>query len=77
MSRFYKTWTIGNVQITLNRFPRTAKQVDCGEHGSVYRTGLHKWNPSGATNWSVVAGCWRIIVSVAKQIGECCADRQV
>lgn len=72
MKNFYKSKKIGSIRIAINRFRKESKNIKCGEHGSVYGTGFHKWNAFSDINYSLVLGRWRVILSIDTNNGECC-----
>jgi len=73
MSNIYKALKLGFLRFAINRFPTTAKSIKCGEHGYVYRSGLHRWRTFVDNNYSLVLGRWRVIVSIDHR-GACCGE---
>jgi hypothetical protein len=63
----YKCIKILGVELTVNKFPKTAKKVS-----RVYLSGLHKWGTFEQYNYSVVIGVFRIVLSVDKKC--CCGE---
>ena len=56
----YKAFKIKKMRVAVNRFPITAKK---SKVSTVYATGFHRWYTFEDTNYSLVIGLNRIIVS--------------
>jgi len=63
----YKSFKIGKVRFAVHRFLKTAKRLS-----PVYRTGIRNWDTDIDKNYSLVAGCCRVMVAVDKPNGCCC-----
>ena len=76
MSRIYKAKKMGNVTVAINRFPKTAKNLEVGDHGPVYKTGIRNWVTTFGSEhyYTLVLGCWRLMFVVKKQQGACCGE---
>jgi len=57
----YKQIKLGNLRLAINSFPKTAKNVD-----KVYRSGFRYWEATEGKNYSLVIGCFRIIIEFCK-----------
>ena len=63
----YKSIKFKNLTIAVNRFPATARRVS-----NVYLTGIRNWKAQDANYYSLVIGRFRVMLSINKNIGECC-----
>ena len=57
----YKTFKIKSVSISFQKFKESAKTVS-----EVYLTGIRNWDAFDSKNYSIVAGCFRVILSIDK-----------
>jgi len=65
----YKSFKVGRIRFALNSFPKTSKGVS-----PVYISGIRKWDAFIDKNYSLVIGCYRVIISIDKPMVGCCCD---